>query len=515
MISRSGTVAAAAAAAPVTIGAPTGGADDAALFTAAEARLPATGGNIELGPGTFQLPSGYSFTKRVTLTGQGMGQYEASPTRIECTSATSDCLVFTIDGSTVSDLSVVNTAGSTPTAGTGIRFTNGRWARVDRVLVSRFYDDVAVEAGWYYTIKDSAVIDPIRYGAYLRDTAAGAFDWGDPSVSGCTFTKYNVGTNTGSAVRWESGGGVRFVDNKINGGTTPPSTAYSTGKFEYGLDLQVSDGGTTSVLVVTGNSIENFVWAGVIVGMKGPSNTGVFAKMTIGTNEFLGTLATGIGIAIRPNAVNTTFGHVNITGNVIDTCAYGISAGAIRGVSIGPNTYRNIGSSCIEKWSANDLTDTWIDLAGQVVTGDNVNVYIETTATAVSSVGPFAQGRYVVERETGNITSNSAYTNMYRVGVPQFGVGILRVTVYGNLSGIGGSLYDAQATYVRTTGAVTATVLGTPTTVNGPFDVTLDTTTSSGDILIGVKRNGSSGTALTGRVVVQVDGNVDQIKKGT
>lgn len=499
----------------VSIPAPTGELDDAALFTAAEALLPAAGGDIHLGSGTFKLPAGFSFSKRVDLVGQGMGQFEGSPTRVECTSATVDCLTFTVDGSTIRDLSVVNTAGSTPTAGCGVRFTNARWSRVDRILVSRFWNDIQVDAGWYYTIKDCAVIDGVNYGIYLRDTATGAFDWGDPSIEGCTITKYNVGANSGSAVRWESGGGVRFVNNKINGGTTPPGTAYSTGKYEYGLDLQVADGGTTSVLVVAGNSIENFVWTGIRVGMLGPSNTGVFAKMSITGNEFLGTLATGIGIAIRPNAVNTTFGHISIAGNVIDTCATGISVGAVRGVSIGANTYRNIGSAVIEKWSSNELTDTNVDLAQQVVTGDNVNLYLEPTPTSVSSVGPFAQGRWTVERETGSVTSNSAYTQLYRIGVPQFGVGHLDVTIYGNLAGVGGSLYKAQVTYVRTTGAVTATVLGTPVAVNGPFDVTFDTATTAGDVLIGVKRNGASGTALTGRAVVVIDGNVDQIKKGT
>lgn len=502
-------------AAITSIPTPTGGLDDSALFTAAVAQLPATGGTIVLGPGVFKLPSGFSFSKRVYLEGQGMGNFEASPTRIECTSATADALTFTIDGSTVIDLSVVNTAGSTPTAGAGIRFTNARWSRIDRVLVSRFYNDIQIDAGWYYTISDSAIIDPINYGIFLRDTATGAFDWGDPMISGCTITKYNVGTNGGSAVRWESGGGVRFVNNKINGGTTPPSTAYTTGKFDYGLDLQVNDGGTTSVLVVTGNSIENFVWAGIIVGMKGPSNTGVFAKMSITGNEFLGTASTGIGVAIRPNAVNTTFGHVSISGNVIDTCGYGISVGAIRGVSIGPNTFRNIGTTVIDKWGTNELTDCNVDLALQVVTGDNVNLYNESTETPVSSAGPFAQGRYVVERETGSVTSNATYTNLYRIGIPQYGVGKLQCTIYGNLSGVGGSLYDATLTYVRTTGAVTATVQGTPLTINGPFDVTFDTATTAGDIIIGVKRNGASGTAFTGRAVVTVDGNVKRIKKGS
>lgn len=493
----------------------TGTGNDAELFDAAVARLPADGGTIALGRGFFDLPSGYTFTKRVHLTGQGMGSYESSPTRIRVSSATGDGLVFTVDGSAAHDFAIVNTAGSTPTAGTGIRFTQGRWARVDRVLISRFYDDLKVDAGWYYTIRDSAIIDAINYGIYLRDTAAGAFDWGDPSVSGCTITKYNVGANGGSACRWESGGGVRFVDNKINGGTAPPGSGYSTGKYDYGLDLQVQDGGTTSVLCVTGNSIENFVWTGIRVGQLGPANTGVFAKMTIGDNEFLGTVGSAIAIAIRPTANISTFGHVSISGNVIDSCVYGMAFSNVRGVSIGPNTYRSIGIACINKSGTGEFTDANIDFSQQVVTGDNVDLYLESTEIPVSSVGPFAQGRYVMERETGNVTSNSVYTNLYRIGVPQFGVGIIRLTIFGNLSGIGGTLYDANITYVRTTGAVTAAVQGTPTTINGPIDVQFDTTTTSGDIIIGVKRNGANGTAFTGRVVAAIHGNVKRLKKGS
>jgi hypothetical protein len=476
----------------VAIAAPTGTSDDTALFTAAEARLPTNGGIVWLGLGVFKLPTGYAFTKRVTLLGQGAGRYEDSPTRIEVSSATANGVTFGGQGSQVRDLAIVNTSGAA-TAGAGLYFTAGNWSRIDRVLVNAFWNNIQYDQGYYFSVADSAVLNPKNYGMYFRNTASGEFDHGDQVVEGCVIAKYGDTAAGGTAVRWESGGGLRFVNNKINGGTQPGYT--STGKFANGIAAFVTDGGSTSVLVVTGNSIENCTAQAIRADQAGPSNTGGFSKVVVTGNEIA---INGYGVWLGAQAAGFMSTAV-IDGNAFTDSATGIwVASNFQHVAIGANVFSSV-TSCIQTSGNN------VSIAKQTYVGDNLLV-VQDFNVGNTVRGPFSLAKQTFDREIPATTSSSTYSSLWRMTVPQNSAGFIEVNLGGWIAGVGNFALKTAVSYSRATGAVTATGL----------EYLFDTATTSGDLYVKIRlKSGGGGTDVLGRASMTIDGPMYIIKKGS
>ena len=176
----------------------------------------------------------------------------------------------------------MNTA-ATPTAGAGVAVTSGDNLRVTRVKVLGFYVGVTVTQGRYQCFTNCSFFDSVHYGLYLRNTTAGQFDFGDISVMGCTFASLTTSRIADIACRWESGGGLRFVNNKTNGNYNTLGQSQTVG-----LSAAVADGSSTSVLLVEGNSFEGIVNGGapVVVTQSG-TGTGSFSKVIVTGNEAL------------------------------------------------------------------------------------------------------------------------------------------------------------------------------------------------------------------------------------
>ncbi|GAP53944.1 hypothetical protein AHiyo6_05090 [Arthrobacter sp. Hiyo6] len=75
-------------------------------------------------------------------------------------SQTIDVFVVNASGFAATDLAVVNTASSAPTAGTGIRVTSGDGTHLTRVRTAGFWNNISFEQSEYPTITDLHVHRP-------------------------------------------------------------------------------------------------------------------------------------------------------------------------------------------------------------------------------------------------------------------------------------------------------------------------------------------------------------------
>lgn len=330
---------------------PTGvAATDTANLQAFHNALPAKGGVIRLAAGDYAINvNSLVITKPVKITGAGAGYgtgVMTEPTvsggsRMVVNSLTGIALDIQADGCVLEDFAVVNTTTGTPTAGAGIRFTSATHMRMRNVTVSNFWVNVDLDSlsGWYWTIADCMILDPVKYGIWLRNMEPTG-DWADPSIHGTTLTNYRADRTPDAMLQWESGGGVRFQNNKVN---TGPASGGLQGKCAVGLNFAVADAVTTGVFTIGGNSLENCTSAMIQVTQRGPSNTGDVAGIVIVGNEIAFGYSTCTGIRLMNPGPFGKVRNVVIDGNQFAMLPNGsVSLSNMTGVTIGINQHNEI-----------------------------------------------------------------------------------------------------------------------------------------------------------------------------
>lgn len=407
------------------------------------------------------------------------------------------------------DFAVVNTNSGTPTAGVGVLFSgtgSGDFAQLNNVTIQNFYNGLEIDSGFYYSITDCHVYDPVNYGMYFKSDSGERFDHGDQSVTGCVISRGFVSARAnGTAVRWESGGGLRFVNNKINASEQPTNT--SAGKFQYGLYLSVADGGSTSVLTVAGNSIENCTAQNVRVDQAG--TTGYFSKVVITGNE-IAIGATGVWLQ------GTSGGYISdaiIDGNVFTDLSTSVYTKNVAGVSIGTNHHVRVTSNTVFNF---DSGTSNVLVTKQNFIGDTYTLVLDNNVGNATHVG-FSQARAEYDREIPATTSNSVYTALYNLQLPQNSAGILDLTLAGYVASLGNFVIQAKRAYqYGTSGNATLTTIGTDTTVGIVVDYSFDATTTAGWVLVKLKLNvGAGATEVLGRANLAITGPMYKIRKGT
>jgi hypothetical protein len=260
-------------------------ATDTAAMVAAIAALPSTGGTIRLDSGPYLFTAdAVNFTKPIHLIGVGPNGSSASTgssyltigSVIRCASATGAAIRVNADGCTFEKLSIQNTSSTTPTStSAGIRVeTLGKSNRIIDVAVYNFYSNIDIVNGYEWFMTRLQIFDPVQHGIRLRGVALP--DGGDGIISDSNIYSGPNNLTPLAGIQWESGGGPKFIGNKIN--------ARGTAKFITGINFAVADGVGTSVVVVTGNSIEN-VGYGIILQCSGLLNTGAFSNIAITSNQ--------------------------------------------------------------------------------------------------------------------------------------------------------------------------------------------------------------------------------------
>jgi hypothetical protein len=299
-------------------------ATDAANFVAALARVPSTGGVIQLLATTataYNFTSGVTISKPVTLRGWGGSNGPISAgaansatylTRITSSSTTGDAITVTSDGCVFENFAMVNTA--TPSAGSGITVTTGgAGTRYRNVTIGGFYRNWDIAVGHEWFMDGCVSYDFVKTGLRIKNTVLP--DGGDMGIVNSQFIAGPNNLAPQSGVEWCSGGGLRMVGCKINKRTGATLT--------LGLFLHPDDGISTSVFTIAGNSIEGCSY-GIYCDDTGNTGTGTIGKITIAGNEF--SCATKCIAFSRTSSGKLK--TISVTGNAF-------TAGATTGISLG------------------------------------------------------------------------------------------------------------------------------------------------------------------------------------
>lgn len=188
---------------------------------------------------------------------------------------------------------------------TAITFLTGKNCGVERCTFSGWYQWVVFENGPAFTLRDNRFGLCSKYGIVVRNAAFP--DNGDSSMYGNMFVT-NDPWNADALVRQESSGGLRVFGNKFL------SSTLGAARF---LDVAISDGAATSILVVTGNSFEYPQNSAIRVTTKGPLNTGVFGKVNITGNQFTGNGVNGPVIDFAYPGGSNRLAEVTVAANTM------------------------------------------------------------------------------------------------------------------------------------------------------------------------------------------------------
>lgn len=479
---------------------PTGvAATDYAALNALASLMPSTGGSITLRRGDYNL-TGYTltFSSPVKLMGQGSGDHRSlnAATRIITTSTTGDTVVISGNGSSIIDLAVVNTSGTAPTSGTGIRWTAGNAARMTRVMTAGFWNNVSFEQSEYPTLTNCLFIDPVNYGLWLRNLTNG--DAGDMSILGCSFSFSGLVSRTAAAaIRWESGGGLKMTGCKVNMG---PS---SVGQFTYGLNLAVGTNVSTSVFVIAGNSFENTVSAAILA--RPQDSTGQISNVSIGNNEFANCGVSidleGTSGKILNNIAIGTNVHQNVTQGVVLKYA---SGGVVESQKIG--AVNGSGGVLV------DVGCSSLRVHRQMILGNSsTNMITNNSSTTFSDhTTPPVDIDWHDKRPLPSITSTSTWVNLWTFPVAAYASGYITVTVTGIVQGKGSGSMTVKRSFIRgSSGSSTVATVGTDAAVGTVFDLNFDTSSSVGNVVVQIKLDAAvGGTDMNGSATLDMTGDI-------
>lgn len=214
--------------------------------------------------GTCKINTGLSIIGSLDFSGFGRGLSVLRPA-VGITTITINTLLpislsnFDIgySGANSSNKGIVVTGG---TANTGSRFTN--------LFISLPSNGIEFDAA------DSFVVDKIIVNQFSNVGIAVANttpDSGDSVITNSTL----IGAPAASTgVFYQSSGGLRFENNKVNGTN-----------LGSGFQLDLASGASTGDLLIVGNSFEGISNAGYGITMQRQSTTGGFQKVIISSNE--------------------------------------------------------------------------------------------------------------------------------------------------------------------------------------------------------------------------------------
>lgn len=280
--------------------------DDTTAIQDALAAIPSTGGLLYFPAGTYKYTgSTLTLDRNITVMGDGGGTQiititplasvhgKRATTTIDFDSATGTLFDVTEDGCAFKNLGLRNPHSTAPTAGAGIVVSShGDRTVFENLTVDNFYVGIDVQAGSASTFENCFIHFSGLYGLKLRNIAFP--DGGDHSISNCEV--HTAGT---SAIRIESGGGVKIINTKLLFAVN-------------GVDLAVANSVATVDLLVSNCSIEGMSGVG-IKGTTGASSS-FWREILLTGNQFQISGAAGYGINLSATTAGD-FGMVVITGN--------------------------------------------------------------------------------------------------------------------------------------------------------------------------------------------------------
>lgn len=451
-----------------------GSTDDSAAIQAAVDSL-SNGGICYLPPGTYKVGTKLDLdTNGVELRGAGAGA-----TILKVVTATGIAIDINADRVKVCNLSLQH-ATTTATAGAAIRLSGGGYADIDGVtFYGGWYRNIECIDGFAFVVRDNCrLFDHLNAGIWHGQTTNS--DRGDSVIGACTIDTGSGGATNG--IFWESGGGLRVLGTKVLGHTN-------------GVLVDIASGVATQGVYIRGCSIENCTGYGI--RMKRAAGTPTLVMAAISDNQLD---VSGDGISLESAGI----GIAQVVGNNIRV----------------PNTKTgiNIGSA---------VTGTVVK--GNTVTGASVGIALASDAqvdvtdnsyfgctTDITNAGGLDSTLGVVSYEKQfhiNNTSDSTYDAFVEVGLGQYRGVTVELNFDFILNGVGEAVGTVVKKFRRADAGCTVTDVVAMVDEGAAFDVQYDTSTVSGSVQIGVRRNsGAGGTALIGQVTMRLLGHAASVK---
>jgi len=271
----------------------------------------------------------------------------------------------------------------TKTSGAGIVITaptgENQGSKFTKISVTNFPTEISFVAASHWSVEDSLFVNYSNAGISVNNTNNA--DSGDSQIIGNEFvTSVSSGNKLG--ILQLSSGGLRIIGNKINGGN-------------YGYFMGLTATANTSILLLSGNSIENQATAAIELSRSSGSAT--YSLISIVNNE----------LGINPNGISTdgsgAFSNVTVTGNVI-----GLTSGTGSGISLSAVTQFYVGGNTI---GANGGTPTGI---GVPATSSNGKIG-KNSFSGFPANGNIANSSSTtfIDRDTQYITGSVATSSAY------------------------------------------------------------------------------------------------------
>lgn len=458
-----------------------GTTNDAAAFQAAHDALPADGGEVYVP--AFATPclvnTTVAFTKPVALRGS---QYLASEIQVTAAAIPAFTTTKKLD---VQNLGFTAT-GSAAGSAFAIKILSAATSHSDSTIRGNYFQGFA-RAVWAQRTTALRVAHNRfapggsgRYALYLENTTSS--DEGDSFIEDNYFAD-TVGETT---IFVASTSGLNIVGNKFNGAAAVhldiAPGASNVGNFLISANSfegestaairLITTSGVVTKTVITGNQFSSGGATHVIVG-NGAKNTVITGNTFNDSNA-----ANGIGVDIQAGAVSTT-----IVGNQFHQILTAIKSDAsISGQTIKDNRFylRATGSSNVTNFYQG---------------GEN-----DQNLSGMNSEKDFEVDRYITN------ASNAAYVNAFQLK----GNCIVEVFVTGVVQGAANNSMKYRKVLVTNDGA-TITDLIALVSVGATFD--LQVVQSGGFVVVGIKRNGATGTSADMQVRVRVTGYVRDFSK--
>lgn len=380
------------------------------------------------------------------------------------------------DGAKLSDLWLSNSL--TTTSAVAVQLGDGAGSNpsgqaLDFVHMVGFSTQLDIQSGQFWHLDHFDLYNAQQFAVRIRNLTNS--DSGDGVINGGVMRA--DGTIGQSAIRYESGGGLKLFGTKIL-------------QFGTAFDLRVADGANTQNLTIDGtNSFENQSVEAVHLGRLG--TTGIFRNIKAhpqvdGGKSYVGAGLSGV-----------------VIGGIYDHASYAWNIAGGDNIVYDPTTV------------AKNMS-----VAAVVVNDPATHVKLPQSIACVTCGSLFADNRFsgvtsTTDEQLVDVTSNSVATPVYDIFPTNFGGTIIQVDVSGIVQN-GGVTSMRQVRQVLNTGFsnLVLSTAGTDASAGVPIQVNYDLTTVPGAVRVSVQRRTDyGGTEFQGVVRVNVVGKVALLRR--
>lgn len=392
------------------------------------------------------------------------------------------------------------------------------------------YIQVRNTNGAGYTLRDNYLLGARGNALYVENVAN--VDYGDPSITGNSFIAIY---KAAAAIYVKGGGGLKIVGNKFCWASLA-FTDYTTYNWTRHVHID-NPNGLTSVLVLTGNSMEVCDKESVLVDC---STSGSYGNILITSNQisFAGAAVGEATVTVRGRAANP-IGHLTVDANGFSSCRF-IKIAYIKSGNIGKNVWQIPGGAgpFVEKGAGCSGVDIEPQACGDMQVNSTLFLATDATNDWNSITTQRGNDRHHYVRDVPNVASNSAYTDLYQIWIPEYASCNFDVTLNCSSSSNGQAsmtarrmfateyqspvlgIVGADAGIARVSG--TTAVQTISASVTNPICGDLDLKFTTGNTGIGggcyvnisVKRSASAaGTALVGTITLAIEGAVNKVNR--